>query len=290
VRWFRRVMPGARAAGPAIANFLRAKPARGQELRIKETIGGSKFNVPKGTLRESAKSRVSGEALRADSPARTGWALAQFTPKGAACHPVDLAQPDHAGPRGPMPKAPTTKAKRRGQRNQRTGPPWAGVIIRRKVDGMAGSNRPLPTQPRCQTVGHPGDLPLRRGAAGGKSPGNDNHPHQQRPDFADPLRAPSGHRLPPRAGNARAAGATCSNTRNSDTPATSTTCIRIANSIAQRPESAFHGTGHRQPARRGARPGGQSPRLEEPVTCGCRAASSGSRRPRSGRRPTPGPR
>jgi hypothetical protein len=31
---------------------------------------------------------------------KVDWALAQFTPKGAVCHPVDLAQPDHAVARG----------------------------------------------------------------------------------------------------------------------------------------------------------------------------------------------
>ena len=47
--------------------------------------------------------------------------------------------------------------------------PWGGVIARREVDGMAGTTGPRkPNHPPKPWPCPPRDLPLRRGAAGGK--------------------------------------------------------------------------------------------------------------------------
>jgi hypothetical protein len=114
------------------------------------------------------------DARESDSPREEWLGVSPDRPPGVVCHPVDLAKPDHAGARGPWPKPAEGKATAASGENDKRGPPWAGVITRREVDGMADRNHPLPTQPDTQAGGHPGDLPLRRGAAGGKPPPKNN--------------------------------------------------------------------------------------------------------------------
>jgi hypothetical protein len=67
---------------------------------------------------------------------------------------------------------------------------------------MADRNRPLPNNPAPKAEGHPRDLPLRRGAAGGNphhqgaggnpqpEPPEANRRNQEQPDFADPPTSP----------------------------------------------------------------------------------------------------
>jgi hypothetical protein len=95
-------------------------------------------------------------------------------PRGLVAIPStwrSLITPDRGGPQTQNPAQSTT------------GPPRAGVIIRRKVDGMATS----PSHPtHMPNQSHPGDLPLRRGAAGGEPRGTrttrQEQPNQEQPN------------------------------------------------------------------------------------------------------------
>jgi hypothetical protein len=121
-------------------------------------------------------------------------------PKGAVCHPVDLAQPDHAVARG--------STKDQTQQRCQAGAPRRGVIARREVDGMADSTTgPCQTNPATKPgPAIPETCPSGEEPPEAKTPGKANAsgpryqwshepptitptkpPRQERLDFADPL-------------------------------------------------------------------------------------------------------